>query len=146
MSEETKNPLEDKIGQALMINGIIAAMPQIVEFYPQIESLITKGENKLEEFMDEEKMVVLSKKNGRIFAIILDKKVQFTIDNNFDIEANNGTNPVIKTFEKNEWKDKLQNNAIMQTLKERFEKLNPDRVVNNSPEDILSSIVESIPK
>ncbi len=110
MSIENNSTLEDQLGQSMMIQGILSTMPQIVEFYPQIEGLIQMGEGKLDEFMDEDKMVVISKRNGKTFAIILDKKIKFNIDNNFDIEADNGTNPVVKTFEKDEWKAKLFNN------------------------------------
>lgn len=119
--EDNIESLQDRITQNLFINGILTAAPQIVEFLPQIKTGIETVSNKIDKFLGEDKMVVLTRKNGRTKAIVLNTKVAFRLSNEMKIEANE--NAVISNYDKEEWKAKLMESEIFQMLQEKHDRL-----------------------
>lgn len=115
--------LQDRITQSAILNTVLAAAPQLVEFYPKIVSGIDMLSDGIDNFLGDDKMVVITRKNGKTRAIILNTKVEFTLTNEMKIEAKE--NAVKENYEKNEWKQKLLESSIFQTLKEKHERLQP---------------------
>lgn len=115
-----ENPLDDQLGQTLMMQAVLAAAPQIVGMYPKIIGLVDMLDNAIDDYLEDGKMIVLTKKNGVTLAIVLDTKKQFTLTNEVMLEGKE--NPVINKYEKSEWKVKVLNCTALQILKERYEK------------------------
>lgn len=121
--EDNMESLQDRITQSAILNTVLTAAPQIVEFYPKILSGIEMLSDGIDNFLGEDKMIVITRKNGKTRAIVLNTKVEFSLTNSMKIEAKE--NAVINNYEKNEWKEKLLNSDIFQTLKEKNERLMP---------------------
>lgn len=115
--------LQDRITQSAILNTVLAAAPQLVEFYPKIISGIDMLSDGIDNFLGEDKMIVITRKKGITRAIILNTKVDFSLTNEMKIEAKE--NAVVNNYEKNEWKQKLLESSVLQTLKEKYERLQP---------------------
>lgn len=133
MENEKEKSLEDKIQESFMINSALAFMPSLPEMYPKIVSGIDMLDGGIDSFLgDNEKMVVVTRRNGVTRAIILNTQMNFTLTNSMKLDAPNG-NPVINNYEKNEWKKKLLDSMPMQTLKERHERLSAQEGISEKP-------------
>lgn len=134
---EENNSFESQLQQSLMINGALAAMPQLINLYPQIQGLPDMIQKGIEDYLgDNEKMIVLTRKNGVTRAIVLDAKVPFTLTNEMKLEAQ--TTPVKANYELQEYKQKLLDSVIFQTLKEKYEKQNPQDQQSDQPNSIMN--------
>lgn len=121
MEEAKKNPLEDQLTMSLIIQGALAAMPDLPKMYPKIVGGIDMLEKGIDSFLEDGKMVVVTKKNGVTMAIVLNTNVPFSLTNEMKMEAEK--DPVIGKYEKSEYKEKLLSSMPMQVLKERYEKM-----------------------
>jgi len=122
--------LDDSLTQSLMINGVLTAMPQLIQLYPQLIGLVDMIEKGIDNYMESGKMVVLTKKNGVTLLITLDTSKPFTLNNEIMLEGNE--NPVLTKFEKTELKNKLLSSVIMQTLKDKYEKSDKQSIDESS--------------
>jgi len=122
--------LDDSLTQSLMINGVLTAMPQLIQLYPQLIGLVDMIEKGIDDYMESGKMVVLTKKNGVTLLITLDTSKPFTLNNEIMLEGNE--NPVLTKFEKTELKNKLLSSVIMQTLKDKYEKSDKQSIDESS--------------
>ncbi|MCC6721755.1 MAG: hypothetical protein IT243_06090 [Bacteroidia bacterium] len=119
---EIKN-LEDKIQQSLMANGLLTAFPQLIDLYPKIISLIEIFDTEIDKYLDEQnKIIVIAKKNGKTRAIILDGTKEFTLTNEMKINATHS--PVISNYNKNDIKEKILNSTVLNILKTKYENQN----------------------
>lgn len=124
--EDNSNNLEelqDRITQSAILNTVLAAAPQLVEFYPKILSGLEMLSEGIDTFLGEDKMIVITRKNGKTRAIVLNTKIAFSLTNEMKIEAKE--NAVTSNYEKEEWKKKLLESSVLQTLKEKHERLQP---------------------
>lgn len=121
--ENSIEDLQDRITQSAILNTVLAAAPQLVEFYPKIISGIEMLSDGIDNFLGDDKMVVITRKNGKTRAIVLNTRVEFTLTNEMKVEAKE--NAVTSNYEKNEWKQKLLESSVFQTLREKHERLNP---------------------
>lgn len=114
---------QDQLQQSVMIQGILTAMPQLINFYPQLIGLVDMLDKTIEEKLgDNEKMIVLVRRNGVTRMIELNTNIPFTLSNDMKIDAKGEVSPLLNNYEKDEYKAKLLNHSIVQTLKEKYEK------------------------
>lgn len=133
------NTLQDSIKQTFAIEGLLMAIPSLPSFYPQLISLLEMLEKQIDEHLgNNEKMLVLTKKNGITFLLTLDTSKNFTIDNK--IVFNGDESAVISTYEKNEWKEKLLSSSALLTLKDRYDKMDKTEIDNNPLASILKNM------
>lgn len=121
------NIFDDEIKQVLAVEGLLTAMPHLLKFYPQLLELIGKADKGIDDILgdnENEKMIVLTKKEGITLLIVLDRNKQFTLNNKVELDGSEG-NPILSKYEKNEWKNKILNSTAMQIIKEKYEKENP---------------------
>lgn len=123
MSEEKS--LADQAQQQLFFQTLMMSMPDIVKFYPQIENIVNTINKSGEEYLgDDKKMILIVKKRGVTRAVILNAQSDFTITNGkdtFSIEGNKDV--ILANYEKEEYRKKLFELPIIQMLKEKYEKL-----------------------
>lgn len=130
--ENSLEDLQDRITQNAILNTVLTAAPQLVEMYPKIISGIEMLSDGIDNFLGDDKMVVITRKNGKTRAVILNTKVEFNLSNQMKIEAKE--NAVLNNYEKNEWKEKLLESGVMQTIKEKHERLSTQNT-NTHTED-----------
>lgn len=139
-----KNLFEDELGQTILMQTLLLAMPDLPKMYPKIKGLIEMIDKGITDYLGDDKMLALVKKNGFILLLVIDTKKQFTLTNKIVLEAPHGVeDPVINKFEKSEMINKVLNSAAFNILKERYEKLSPDEIQIN-PDNPLSHIVNNL--
>lgn len=128
--------LEQQAQQQMFIQTLLLAMPDLPKFFPQIQGALDMIDKSIEGYLgDDEKMIVVVRKNGISRAIVLNPKINFSITNKMELEAEGKVSPVIANYEKNEYKSKLLESGPLQILKERYEKIRSE-LQHSSPTTI----------
>lgn len=134
--QNEKSSLENEIGQMMLVQTVLTAVPDLVKMFPKIDSLIEMLDKGIDDYLSSGKMLVVTKRNNMTLALVLDTNKEFTLSNKMVLDGDQGS--VLNQYEKAEWKNKLVNSVIYQTLKERYEKLSDEEKGINSNNPILS--------
>lgn len=141
MSEEKS--LNDQVQQMVFIQGLLMAMPDLPKYYPQAIGFIDMIDKQVEDYLgNDEKIVVVMRKNGVTRALVLNAKIDFTISSKMIIEGEGPISPVIANYEKNEYKNKLLESTPLQIVKEKYEAMK-DTIQEETPSNILSILKET---
>ncbi len=120
--DKINSELDGRSQMVFMLSAALMAKPELAKMYPQISNGIDMLSNGIDTYLgDNEKMIVLVRKNGVTRAIELNPKIAFTISNEMKLEATE--NPVVNNYEKEEWKQKLLDSVPIQMIKEKYEKM-----------------------
>lgn len=139
---EQEKSLADQAQNQLFFQTLLMSMPDLPKFYPQIEGIVNTIDKYSEDYLgDDEKMIVIVRKNGVTRAVVLNPKIDFTISNKMSIEGKGSISPLIANYEKEEYKQKLFELSIIKELKERYEKMDLSELSQTSLPNLQGLII-----
>jgi hypothetical protein len=145
METEKKEPtLEEKTQSMFAIQSALMLYPDLVKLYPQLIGIVDFLDKQIDGYLgDDDKMVVIARKKGRTAALVFNPKIKFSLTNELEIITNSDVNPLMEQYGKDKYKAKLLDLPFVQTLKDRYERMDPAEQGNQTGGifSMLSSIV-----
>lgn len=134
METQDKEPtLEEKAQTLFTIQSLLLLYPDLPKMYPQLVNIIDFLKKQIETFLgDDEKMIVIARKNGKTAALVFNPKIKFSLTTDLQIITDSTINPLLSQYGMDKYQAKLMDLPIIQSMKERYEKMDPTEAANQT--------------